>query len=79
MFYTRAMSGGHGESGGAMRDLKWIFLIILALFALWYFTGGPQRSRESGKNPFINPLYPVGDGDTYGPKAPKENFVDPVN
>lgn len=72
------MSGHGGETSPAMKDLMWIFLAILGLFALWYFTGGPQRSRESGKSPFVNPLYPNGDGG-YGPKEKPDDFVDPVN
>jgi hypothetical protein len=72
---------GHGHGGGsqAVKDLWWVLAVIVALFALWYFTGGPTRSKESAKRPFVNPVYPVGDGESYGPKSPKDSFVDPLN
>lgn len=39
---------------------------ILALFAMWLFTGGPART-ENKYNPFIEPLVdPLGDGEVYG-------------
>ncbi len=34
----------------------WLILIIVGLWVLWYFTGGPQRvAQEQGQGPFLNP------------------------
>lgn len=48
-----------------MKDLYIFLVIMVALFGLWFYTGGPERhSARSG--PFIKPPAPLGTGETYG-------------
>ena len=58
-----------GEGGGcltaAVKDLIFVILILVALFALWIYTGGPNNPNS--KKPFIKPISPFGGGEVYGP------------
>lgn len=72
------MSGGSHGGSGAMKDLMWVILLIVILFAIWFLTGGPARLKESGNKPFLNPLEPVSTGETYDSVIPKDGFVDPT-
>jgi len=38
----------------AIKDLKWVVLIIILVWFVWFFTGGPQRDKAI-KGPFIKP------------------------
>ena len=51
----------------AMKDLKWLLLIIVALWFLWYFAGG-RIHKASFEGPFIEAPAPLDSGDIYGPK-----------
>ena len=51
--------------------LVWLIGILIGLWVLWYFTGGPERTRQN-QGLFINPVVPTTlDGNTggeaYGP------------
>jgi hypothetical protein len=47
-------------------DLKYLLLILLGMWILWFFTGGPARfNKEEG--PFLRPGYPFDTGESYGP------------
>ena len=52
----------------AGNDLKWLIFILIGLWLVWFFTGGPQR-YESQQGPFIKPPAPLDTGAIYGPKA----------
>ncbi len=41
---------------------------LAILLTLWYMSGGPSRSDLRGI--FLNPLPPIGTGDSYGPTIP---------
>ncbi len=60
------MSGG--EEGGSewFSLFKWFILILVGLWVLWYFTGGPQRAEKQGNKPFLRPLEPIDNGEPYG-------------
>ena len=45
-------------------DLIWVVAVLLILFGLWFFSGGPKRSSE--QKPFISPPAPIDTGKTYG-------------
>jgi hypothetical protein len=45
---------GGGSHGSAMNDLKWFIAILVALWLLWFFTGGPTRSKQ--EKPFVEPI-----------------------
>ena len=51
--------------GSAPSDLWWFVAIMIALWILWYATGGPSRP-ESWRGPFIEPPAPIGTGEIYG-------------
>lgn len=34
------------------KDLLYIFLIIVAIYIVWFFTGGPERYKQS--KPFLH-------------------------
>ena len=59
------MSDGHGGGGGSWRPLLEILGIIVGLWVLWYFTGGPQRAVQNGQLPFVNAPQPMGNGQIY--------------
>ena len=44
--------GGGGDTAGS--HLNWVLFILVALWLVWFFTGGPQR-YESRNGPFIKP------------------------
>ncbi len=49
------MSGGHGGGGGASwKPLLEILGVIVGLWVLWYFTGGPERAAQQGALPFMS-------------------------
>jgi hypothetical protein len=53
---------------GQMSFLVEILLFLLALFAIWVFTGGP--SNYESKKPFIKPLVnEQNPGQIYGPNG----------
>jgi hypothetical protein len=57
---------GHGEGGGGIGKVIFtVILFIVALFIIWYYTGGPERANTA--NPFMKPLPPIDTGETYGP------------
>lgn len=61
------MSGGDDEGGGGWFSLfKWFILILVGLWILWYYTGGPERAEKQGAKPFLRPLEPLDTGETYG-------------
>ncbi len=55
-----------------------IFGGLIILFAMWLFTGGPERV-ENKYNPFIEPLVdPLGDGTVYGEGGKLQTGVENV-
>jgi hypothetical protein len=50
------------ESGNA---LLWFILIVVGIWVIWYFTGGPQRAALQEGQPFMNPSQPVDNGNAY--------------
>ncbi len=59
------MSGGHG--GGPSWDplLIQIGVVIVGLWILWFFSGGPERAARQGDLPFTNAPTPMGNGQVY--------------
>src|SRR3989344_7230169 len=53
------------ERGSATSDLWWFVAIMIALWILWYATGGPSRP-EAWRGPFIEPPAPISTGEIYG-------------
>lgn len=51
----------------AIKDLKWLILILVVLWALWFFAGGPNKP-ESKAGPFLKPPAPIDNGQVYGPQ-----------
>jgi hypothetical protein len=51
----------------AIKELKWLIIILVLLWVVWFMTGGPQRI-ESMKGFFIKPPSPIDTGQVYGPK-----------
>ncbi|MFT5280776.1 MAG: hypothetical protein ACI9AR_000210 [Flavobacteriaceae bacterium] len=52
----------------ALKDLKWLIFIIIAMWGAWAYFGGAERLREEGTAPFITPSEDVSDdGEVYGP------------
>jgi len=49
----------------AVNDLKWLIFIIIALWIVWFFTGGPKSEYASG-GLFLKPPAPLDTGETYG-------------
>ncbi len=61
------MSGGDDEGGASWFSLfKWFLLIIVGLWVLWYYTGGPERAEQQGAKPFLKALEPLDSGEPYG-------------
>ncbi len=52
-----------GSSHGG-RDLLFVILVLIGLFLVWVFTGGPQRSISKG-GLFLTPPFPLGSGSAY--------------
>ncbi|MBI5005090.1 MAG: hypothetical protein HZC03_00550 [Candidatus Lloydbacteria bacterium] len=46
-------------------DVKWIIGIMILLWFVWFFTGGPARQTSQG-GAFIKPPSPLDSGETYG-------------
>lgn len=59
---------GHGHGGPSLIGTLFTYIVIplLIMFALWYYTGGPDRAKN--QKPFLKPLTPVDTGETYGPE-----------
>lgn len=36
------------------KDLLWFIAIIIGLFFIWVYMGGPEKAREKNLNPTIN-------------------------
>lgn len=49
-----------------MKDLWWLIAIVVVIFIIWIFTGGPERF--SPNKPYVEPIAPLGTGGTYGPQ-----------
>lgn len=39
--------------------LKWLIGFMILLFLIWLVTGGPERLKEEGAEPFIEELVPL--------------------
>ena len=50
----------------AWDHLKGIIIILVILWFVWFFTGGPQRAGND--KPFIKPAAPIDTGEKYGPQ-----------
>ena len=66
------MADGHG-AGGPVNDLKMLIMILIGLWALWYFTGGP--ASETINDPYIKMPAPVDTGETYGAGSNGTDFL----
>ena len=49
---------------GSYEGLVWLFVIIIGLWILWYYSGGPQRA-DTQTGPFMQPPAPLGNGQGY--------------
>ena len=68
------MSGhGHGSGPSIWGILGTVFVVILIMFFIWYYTGGPERTDTT--QPFQKPLAPLDTGETYGPGTPPQPAV----
>lgn len=45
-----------------VKELKWFFIILLVMWVIWFFTGGPARYENK---PFLKPAAPLDTGETY--------------
>ncbi len=50
----------------AFKHLMEVVLVLVVLWFVWFFTGGPQRADND--KPFIKPAAPIDTGETYGPQ-----------
>lgn len=50
---------------GAKGDLIFVIFAILAIGLVWFFTGGPERTRTN-PGAFLKPPSPIGSGEVYG-------------
>ncbi len=57
--------GGHGGGGADWGPLRDIALVVVGIWILWYFTGGPQRAAQQGDMPFLNAPQPMQNGQVY--------------
>ncbi|KKQ35901.1 MAG: hypothetical protein US50_C0003G0021 [Candidatus Nomurabacteria bacterium GW2011_GWB1_37_5] len=48
-----------------LNDLKWLLIILVGLWFVWFFTGGPEHF-ESLAGPFLRPPAPLNTGEIYG-------------
>lgn len=62
-------AGGHGGGGSPWAVLWWFLAIIVGLWVLWYYTGGPQRAEREGDNPYIKASQPIDTGLPYSSDA----------
>ena len=65
------MAGGHGGGMDPLKEIGLFILLFIAMFIVWFFTGGPVRTDIN--KPFIKPASPIDTGETYGPN----DFVNP--
>ena len=49
----------------AVKDLKWLVVIIIGLWLVWFLTGGPTGEKAVGGS-FLKPPAPLNTGTTYG-------------
>lgn len=49
----------------AFSDLKWLAAIVVIIWVVWAFTGGPSR-YEATQGIFLKPPAPLSTGETYG-------------
>lgn len=55
-------------------DVKWIAAIMILLWFVWFFTGGPARQSSQG-GLFIKPPAPLDSGETYGSFSSAQNDI----
>jgi len=51
-----------------MGDLLGIIGVIILIWFIWLFTGGPARYEKENPGPYIKAPAPLDTGETYGPK-----------
>lgn len=49
----------------ALKELKWFILVLVAMWVVWFFTGGPTRFASKA-GPFLRPPAPISTGEIYG-------------
>lgn len=61
------------------QDLPKVLLLFLAVFVIWVLFGGRDRyeANPSEQGIFMEPLDPLGSGETYGPANNSVGFVQP--
>lgn len=47
-------------------EIKWLLLLIIALFVGWVLTNGPARVADNKDKPFIEEPAPLSNGQVYG-------------
>ena len=47
-------AGGHGGGGASWLPLLEIAGVVVLVWIVWFFTGGPQRAAQQGDMPFMN-------------------------
>lgn len=48
------MSGGHGGGGASWLPLLEILGVVVLIWLLWFFTGGPERAAQEGNLPYMS-------------------------
>ena len=61
------MSGGHGKGPTWSGVLFGFIGVIIVMFVIWYYTGGPERAKVA--DPFLKAPAPIDTGETYGPNG----------
>lgn len=52
----------------AVKDLKWLLIILIGLWFIWFFAGGRMHPKAV-EGPFLEPPAPLDGGNVYGPKV----------
>ncbi len=60
-----------------MSDLKWLILILIGIWIIWFVYGG-ARSDAAKSGPFIKPPAPIDSGQIYGPQPAQHNQGQPT-
>ena len=60
------MNRKRNSTEGGWSELKWFLLVVVGVWILWFYTGGPERAQITGDDPFMRALDPIDTGETYG-------------
>ena len=57
--------GGHGGGGASWVPLLEIAGVVVLVWIVWFFTGGPERAARQGDMPFMNAPAPIQNGQVF--------------